>query len=89
MFCFKMAETWIDSIQKSDKVLPPRPVTLEEVHQELLQAVLARPQMFNEAFSAIDYANIGVVSKEDFRMVINEVAFRLSDEQVRWSARRS
>lgn len=77
----EMAETWIDSIQKSDKVLPPRPVTLEEVHQELLQAVLARPQMFNEAFSAIDYANIGVVSKEDFRMVINEVAFRLSDEQ--------
>ena len=34
------------------------------------------------AFSEVDYAKIGVVSKDDFREVLNKTLLRLSDEQV-------
>ena len=56
--------------------------TLDDIKSELKQLVKARYSRFAERFAEIDYANIGVVAKEDFREVLNECAFRLSHEQV-------
>ena len=56
--------------------------TLDDIKTELRQLVKARFYRFAERFAEIDYANIGVIAKEDFREVLNECAFRLSYEQV-------
>ena len=77
-----MAETWMESIQKAERSPPPNPITMDDIHQVMKEVVTARQSRFNEAFAAIDYANIGVLSKEDFRQVLNEVAFRMAPDQV-------
>ncbi len=77
-----MAETWIESIQKAEKPSIPEPITMDDIHQVMQEVVSARQSRFNDAFAAIDYANIGVISKEDFRQVLNEVAFRMTSDQV-------
>ncbi|XP_072165535.1 EF-hand calcium-binding domain-containing protein 6-like isoform X2 [Diadema setosum] len=88
----ELAQNWIESVQKSesqsslgDRMSSP---TMEDIKQDLRQAVKARFYKFAERFSDLDYANIGVVAKDDFRDVLNELAFRMSSEHFNslWSS---
>lgn len=55
---------------------------VDEVEERLREAVQAHPYNVAQAFSESDYANMGVVSKDDFKSVVNKSLLRLSDEQV-------
>ena len=55
---------------------------IDEVEEKLREAVKAHAYNLTAAFTEADYANLGVVSKEDFKNIINKYLFRLSDEQV-------
>ena len=57
-------------------------MSMDEVHVELRELVTARFYSLAQAFADIDYAGIGVVSKEDFKDVVRKHLMRLSDEQV-------
>ncbi|XP_033107844.1 EF-hand calcium-binding domain-containing protein 6-like isoform X2 [Anneissia japonica] len=77
-----LAQNWFESLQKQEKKdLSPQQISLMEIQNELREMVAARQELFMERFSGIDYANIGVVTRDDFRNVINELAFRLNDAQ--------
>lgn len=55
---------------------------IDEVEERLREAVMAHPYNLVQAFKEADFANMGVVSKDDFKSVLNKNLFRLSDEQV-------
>ncbi|KAL3881564.1 hypothetical protein ACJMK2_027990 [Sinanodonta woodiana] len=74
-------ERWIASLQKSLKDSMPYLRPVDEVHERLQETVSAKLYDLTNAFSEADYANLGVVSKEDFRNILNKHVFRLSDEQ--------
>ena len=57
-------------------------MSMGEVVQRLREIVTSRFYLFAEAFSSLDYARLGVMRQEDFRGVIQQLAFRLLDEQV-------
>eukprot|EP00057_Strongylocentrotus_purpuratus_P031738 XP_785504.3 PREDICTED: EF-hand calcium-binding domain-containing protein 6-like [Strongylocentrotus purpuratus] len=85
----ELAQNWIESVQKSDAQNNNHSSpTIDEIKQELRQLVKARFYRFAERFSEIDYANIGVVARDDFNAVLNELAFRLSIDQFNtlWSS---
>jgi len=48
----------------------------------LVFLLTANPYALASAFTEADYANMGVVSKDDFKTVVNKNVFRLSDDQV-------
>lgn len=55
---------------------------VDEAEERLREAVQAHPYNLAQAFNDADYANMGVVSKDDFKNVIDKTLLRLSDEQV-------
>ena len=57
-------------------------MTPDEVETHLRETVKAHFRPIARAMTDIDYARIGVITKEDFRQVIEKYAMRLSDEQV-------
>ncbi|XP_071941657.1 EF-hand calcium-binding domain-containing protein 6-like [Antedon mediterranea] len=78
-----LAQNWFESLQKQEKkkTLSPQEINLLDIQRELKEAVAGRQDMFMERFTSLDYANIGVVTRDDFKNVINELAFRLNDSQ--------
>ena len=60
-------------------------MTSEQVQEVIKEKVTQNFQGFARAFADVDYARIGVVSKDDFRQILVQYAFRLSDDQVRIS----
>lgn len=79
---FQDSDRWLSSLQKSIRAQTPHLMAVDEVEERLLEAVMARPYEVTQAFQEADFANMGVVSKEDFKNTINKTLFRLSDEQV-------
>lgn len=84
---FQLAQNWIESIQNKEmqaaegqEVEPP---TSEDIMNELQRCVSANLKYFEERFTALDYASIGVVPKDDFRDILASVAFNLTNDQVR------
>jgi len=70
------------NIQQNIRAQTPQMMTLDDIQQNLRESVTSHFYSLARAFSDVDYAGIGVVSKEDFREVIAKNAFRMSDEQV-------
>ena len=58
-------------------------MNMEQIQDILRDKVSANFQTFASAFADVDYARIGVVSKDDFRDVLTKQSVRLADEQVR------
>ena len=56
--------------------------TLNDIEDRIREVVLARKATLQQAFTEIDYAKILVVSKDDFREILNQNVMRLNDEQV-------
>ena len=59
-------------------------MSLEDIQDKLREAVKAHTYNITQAFAEADYANLGVISKEDFLNVMNKQICRLNEEQV-WS----
>ena len=57
---------------------------IDEVQERVREAVHAHFYTLANLFKEIDYANIGVISKEDFRDVMDKNVMRFTDEQVCW-----
>lgn len=76
------SERWLASLQKSIREQTPHLMPVDEVEERLREAVQAHPYNVAQAFSETDYANMGVVSKDDFKSVVSKTMLRLSDEQV-------
>lgn len=81
----QLAQNWIESIQSKELEAAGQseaPPTLEDILVELRKCVSANYRYFEDKFTSLDYASIGVVSKEDFRDILDSVAFSLTDHQV-------
>ena len=61
-----------------------RPLNMDQLQQMVKEKVTENFQGFSRAFADVDYARIGVISKDDFRSVLNKLALRLDDEQVEY-----
>ncbi|KAL4233424.1 EF-hand calcium-binding domain-containing protein 6 [Mactra antiquata] len=75
------SDRWLASLQKSIRSQTPYLMPVDEMEERLHEAVMARPYDVTQAFQEADFANMGVVSKDDFKTVVNKTLFRLSDEQ--------
>ena len=77
----KMKE-WTDHVGKAAPPQSAQEVSLEKVEERIREVVTGRYNTIANAFIETDYANIFVVSKDDFREILNEHVMRLSDDQV-------
>ncbi|XP_023929939.1 EF-hand calcium-binding domain-containing protein 6 [Lingula anatina] len=77
------SEQWLETLQRNMMRgrTPQQSVGMEEIHAALRENVTTHFYQMARAFAEIDYAKIGVVSKEDFRNVLNRNSFRLSNDQ--------
>ncbi|CAH1799481.1 unnamed protein product [Owenia fusiformis] len=78
---------WLNNIERRMAASSPKTLEMSDIHQSLHEQVNARFYGLAKAFAEIDYAQIGVVSLEDFRDVINKHCMRLTDQQFQsiWS----
>ena len=63
-------------------------MTLDDMKDKLREAVQAHTYNIAQALAEADFANLGVISKEDFKSVMDKQICRLSDEQVRGHLKR-
>ncbi|XP_041351388.1 EF-hand calcium-binding domain-containing protein 6-like [Gigantopelta aegis] len=59
----------------------PQLMTIDEVQERLQESIQAHYVSLSNAFAELDYAQIGVVPKDQFRDTLNKFIFRLTDEQ--------
>ena len=76
------SERWLASLQKSIRSQTPTLMTLDDIQDKLREAVQAHTYNIAQALAEADYANLGVISKDDFRTVMDKQICRISDEQV-------
>ena len=79
---FQDSERWLASLQKSIRAQSPNPLSLEDIQDKLREAVKAHTYNITQALTESDYANLGVISKQDFQNVMNKSICRLTDDQV-------
>lgn len=79
----KDADKWIQMINRRLRAETPGGVTEEEVTSYLKEQVASKYHHLAKAFSEIDYARIGVVTRDDFRNLLNNQNIRVNDEQVK------
>lgn len=76
------AEKWLTALQKQMRDQAQTLMPIDEVQERVREAVHAHFYTLANLFKEIDYANIGVISKEDFRDVMDKNVMRFTDEQV-------
>ena len=76
------ADKWIETINRRMRAETPAVLTEEEVNAYLQEQIAAKFYKLAKAFTEVDYARIGVVSREDFKEIMNQFTIRLNDEQV-------
>ena len=74
---------WTDYVGKAAPPQTVQEMSLEQVEERIREVVTGRYNVISNAFTETDYANIFVVSKEDFREILNEHVMRLSVDQVK------
>lgn len=72
---------WAGHVDKAAPVISPRELLLEEIEEKLGEFVRARYYVFSHSFADADYAKINVVSKDDFRDIMNQHFIRMNDDQ--------
>nr|XP_022292188.1 EF-hand calcium-binding domain-containing protein 6-like isoform X2 [Crassostrea virginica] len=75
------AEKWLTALQKQMRDQAQTLMPIDEVQERVREAVHAHFYTLANLFKEIDYANIGVISKEDFRDVMDKNVMRFTDEQ--------
>lgn len=79
---FQDAEKWLSALQKQMRDQSQTLLPIDEVQERLREAVHAHFYTLANLFKEVDYADIGVISKEDFRDVMDKNVMRFTDEQV-------
>ena len=77
------AKRWLEYMTQAMEEPGQRPLSMDQIQDMVREKVTENYQGFSRAFADVDYARIGVVSKDDFRGVLNKLALRLDDDQVR------
>lgn len=82
LLLFQDAEKWLSALQKQMRDQSQTLMPIDEVQERLREAVHAHFYTLANLFKEVDYADIGVISKEDFRDVMDKNVMRFTDEQV-------
>uniref|UniRef100_F6TMY0 EF-hand domain-containing protein n=1 Tax=Ciona intestinalis TaxID=7719 RepID=F6TMY0_CIOIN len=72
---------WGDYVGKIAPPQSPHELPLVEVEERISEVVTARHFQISRDFADVDYAKIFVVSREDFRDILNRHVMRLTDDQ--------
>uniref|UniRef100_H2Z2G4 EF-hand domain-containing protein n=1 Tax=Ciona savignyi TaxID=51511 RepID=H2Z2G4_CIOSA len=72
---------WGDFVGKLAPPQTPQELPLEDVEDRISEVIAARHFGMSRDFADVDYAKIFVVSKEDFREILNRHVMRLTDSQ--------
>ena len=80
-------KSWTDHVGLAAPPLTPQEMTFEDIEERIREVVTGRYTAISNAFTELDYAKIYVVSKDDFREIMNENMMRLNDDQVTASLR--
>ena len=73
---------WLDTTERALEDEGHGLMDIDQVQDVIKEKVTQNFQAFARAFADVDYARIGVVSKDDFKTILLRYAFRLSDDQV-------
>ncbi|OCT86063.1 EF-hand calcium-binding domain-containing protein 6 [Xenopus laevis] len=73
--------TWVEKVQHITRPRSNQGLSMKEVLTRIQEVVAARFYTIAQDFIALDYANIDVVSKEDFQELFNKNFMLLTDEQ--------
>ena len=84
LICIQNAKRWLEYMTQAMEETGQRPLNMDQLQQMVKEKVTENFQGFSRAFADVDYARIGVISKDDFRSVLNKLALRLDDEQVEY-----
>lgn len=82
LLLFQDAEKWLSALQKQMRDQSQTLMPIDEVQERLREAVHAHFYTLANLFKEVDYADIGVISTEDFRDVMDKNVMRFTDEQV-------
>ena len=82
LFLMQRLKEWTDYVGKAAPPQTAQEMSMEQVEERLREVVSGRYSAVSNAFAEVDYAKIFVVSKDDFREILNEHVMRLSDDQV-------
>nr|XP_039259918.1 EF-hand calcium-binding domain-containing protein 6-like [Styela clava] len=74
-------QEWVGHLETAAPALSPRELPSNEIEERLREVVRARCWVFSRFFADADYAKINVVSKEDFRDLMNQHFMRLTEDQ--------
>ncbi|ESO84984.1 hypothetical protein LOTGIDRAFT_236027 [Lottia gigantea] len=80
------SKNWMSMLKKSalvsnDAELVSMETTPDSVEEKLKESVVAHFHTLAKALEEIDYAKIGAVGKEDFKIVLDTEIFKLTDDQ--------
>ncbi len=73
----------MDDIQQQLIPQTPAVLTMDDVNERLGELVTSQFSSIVQALADMDYAKIGVVSKDDFKEILKQFSVRLPDEHVR------
>lgn len=72
---------WLEKVQKASKPLTAKALSMTDILTRIHEVVSSRLETITKEIKDIDYAQIDVISKEDFRRISNQYFMRLTDEQ--------
>ena len=61
----------------------PQIMSSTEIQETVKEYVKAKYTTLAKSLTDADYARIGVISKDDFKSIVNKNVMRITDEQVR------
>ncbi|VDI45640.1 Hypothetical predicted protein [Mytilus galloprovincialis] len=74
-------EKWLAALQKSIRDQTPTLLMIDDLQDCIREAVQGHFYLLTQAFTDVDYAGIGAVTKEDFKNLFTKNIMRTSDEQ--------
>ncbi|MEE6477547.1 hypothetical protein FKM82_011546 [Ascaphus truei] len=77
----KPSSTWVERVQKVTRPKSTQELSMKDILARMREVVVARFYTIAQDFINIDYANIDVVSKDDFRDIFSRNVMLLTDDQ--------
>ncbi|MGH0129470.1 UNVERIFIED_CONTAM: hypothetical protein FKN15_075548 [Acipenser sinensis] len=77
----KSTNECLEKVQKASKPLTAKVLSMTDILTRIHEVVSSRLETITKEIKDIDYAQINVISKEDFRKISNQYFMRLTDEQ--------
>ncbi|XP_053575675.1 EF-hand calcium-binding domain-containing protein 6 [Bombina bombina] len=80
-FTAEPSATWIERVQHATRPKPMQELSMNDIVTRIHEVITARFYTIMQDFLNIDYANINVISKEDFRDLFSKNFMLLTDDQ--------